>query len=113
MTNDSVVLSALPTQKSARGQKNFGKVPLSSWSPAGDKPVSLISKISRCYTLGVAMDRLFLEPDPVIEAYKRDIDRSLLRERLKKTPAERVDDLVRLADFAEELRRAGQKARKP
>jgi hypothetical protein len=27
-----------------------------------------------------------LEPDPVIEAYKKDIDRSLLRERLKRTP---------------------------
>ncbi|WHZ26673.1 MAG: hypothetical protein OJF51_001469 [Nitrospira sp.] len=26
-----------------------------------------------------------LQPDPVIEAYKRDIDRSLLRENLKLT----------------------------
>ncbi|HZD05311.1 MAG TPA: hypothetical protein VE173_10345 [Longimicrobiales bacterium] len=25
-------------------------------------------------------------PDPVIEAYKKDIDRSLLRENLRKTP---------------------------
>jgi hypothetical protein len=59
------------------------------------------------------MDRPPLEPDPVIEAYKRDIDRTLLRERLKKTPAERVEDLVRLSQFADELRRAGQKSRQP
>jgi hypothetical protein len=48
-----------------------------------------------------------LEHDPVIEAYKAGIDRSLLRERLKRTPAERVEDLVDLARFAEELHRAG------
>jgi hypothetical protein len=47
------------------------------------------------------------EPDPTIEAYKRDIDRSLIRERLKRTPAERVEDLVALAQFADELRAAG------
>ena len=28
--------------------------------------------------------------DPVIEAYKKDVDRSLLRENLKLTPEERV-----------------------
>jgi hypothetical protein len=37
-----------------------------------------------------------LRPDPVIEAYKKDIDRTLLRETLKLTPAER---LARLQDF--------------
>jgi hypothetical protein len=46
------------------------------------------------------------ERDPVIEAYKRDIDRSLLAERLKRTPAERLADLVELARFASELARA-------
>jgi hypothetical protein len=30
-----------------------------------------------------------LEPDPVIEAYKKDIDRTLIRENLKLTPTER------------------------
>ncbi len=51
------------------------------------------------------------EPDPVIEAYKADIDRTLLRERLKRTPAERVQDLVELARFAEELQRGGRRTR--
>jgi hypothetical protein len=49
---------------------------------------------------------LSLAPDPVIEAYKKDIDRSLLRERLKRTPAERVADLVDFARMADELRKA-------
>jgi hypothetical protein len=48
-----------------------------------------------------------LEPNPVIEAYKRDVDRTLLRENLKLTPAERIDKMIRVLAFAEELRRAG------
>ncbi|MGH7274543.1 MAG: hypothetical protein ACREIQ_08830 [Nitrospiria bacterium] len=48
----------------------------------------------------------FLEPDPVIERYKRDIDRTLLRENLKLTVEERFWKLMRLQSFAEELRRA-------
>lgn len=34
-----------------------------------------------------------LEPDPVIEAYKKDVDRTLLRENLKLTPWERLKKL--------------------
>src|SRR5436309_3074235 len=34
-----------------------------------------------------------LEPDSVIEAYKKDIDRTLIRENLKLTPAQRLDKL--------------------
>ncbi len=49
-------------------------------------------------------------PDPVIEAYKRDIDRTLLRENLRRTPEERVRELVRLQCFAVELKRAGTEA---
>ena len=54
-----------------------------------------------------AMDR---SPDPVIEAYKKDIDRTLLQESLKRTPEERLRELQRFLDFAEELRRAGRQA---
>lgn len=49
--------------------------------------------------------------DPVIEAYKRDIDRTLLRQQLRRTPTERVQALMALQRFAEELRRAGGKLR--
>ncbi|HLG22172.1 MAG TPA: hypothetical protein VI382_05095 [Candidatus Manganitrophaceae bacterium] len=51
-----------------------------------------------------------MEPDPVIERYKRDIDRTLLRENLKLTVEERFRKLIRLQRFAEELRRAGGRA---
>ncbi|PYQ54519.1 MAG: hypothetical protein DMF78_05620 [Acidobacteria bacterium] len=49
------------------------------------------------------------EPDPVIEAYKKDIDRTLLRENLKRTVEERLRDLMRLQRFAEEWRRAARR----
>jgi hypothetical protein len=58
-------------------------------------------------------DRAFglaLEPDPVIEAYKKDVDRTLLRENLKRSVEERLRDLTRLQRFAEEWRRAGKRA---
>ena len=51
-----------------------------------------------------------IEPDPVIEAYKKDVDRTLVRENLRRNLDERLDDLLRFQQFAEELRRAGQKA---
>ena len=47
--------------------------------------------------------------DPVIEAYKKDVDRTLLRERLRLTPQERVNALARLLALAEEARRAGDR----
>ena len=53
-----------------------------------------------------------LQGDPVIEAYKRDIDRSLLRENLKLTVEERFLKLMELQRFAGELRKAGQSARR-
>ena len=57
----------------------------------------------------VSRDR---ESDPVVEAYKAGVDRTLIRERLARTPAQRVEDLVELARFAEELREAGAGARR-
>lgn len=51
-----------------------------------------------------------LPPDPVIEVYKRDVDRTLLRENLKLTVEERFLKLMELQCFAEELRQAGRRA---
>ncbi|MBW1699975.1 MAG: hypothetical protein JRH18_22700 [Deltaproteobacteria bacterium] len=50
--------------------------------------------------------------DPVIEAYKKDIDRTLIRENLKRPPEERLRNLIRLQQFAEELRYASRKVQK-
>ena len=54
-----------------------------------------------------------LAPDPVIEAYKKDVDRTLIRENLKLTVTERFEKLMALQRFAEEMRRAGRAARRP
>jgi hypothetical protein len=53
------------------------------------------------------------EPDPVIEAYKKDVDRTLIRENLRLTVEQRFEKLMRLQQFADELRRAGRKVQKP
>jgi len=56
------------------------------------------------------VDNSGFAPDPVIEAYKRDIDRTLLRENLRLTVEERFLKLQDLQRFAAELRRAGRLA---
>jgi len=50
--------------------------------------------------------------DPVIEAYRKDIDRTLLRDNLSRSVDERFARLMELQRFAAELRRAGREARK-
>jgi hypothetical protein len=52
-----------------------------------------------------------ITPDPVIEFYKKDVDRTLIRENLKLTVTERFEKLMALQRFAEEMRRAGKEAR--
>ena len=47
--------------------------------------------------------------DSVIEAYKKDVDRTLIRENLKLTVEQRFLQLFRLQQLAEELKRAGRK----
>ncbi|HET9530218.1 MAG TPA: hypothetical protein VFQ92_07700 [Blastocatellia bacterium] len=53
------------------------------------------------------------EPDPVIEAYKKDVDRTLIRENLRLSVEQRFEKLMRLQQFAEELRRAGRNQELP
>ena len=45
-----------------------------------------------------------LERSPVIEAYKKDVDRTLIRENLKLTPDERVRKMISVLRFAEAVR---------
>lgn len=49
--------------------------------------------------------------DPIIDAYKKDVDRTLIRENLKLTVDERFQRLKKLQQFAEELQRAGKVSR--
>lgn len=50
--------------------------------------------------------------DPVIEVYKKDVDRTLLRENLKLTPQQRSEQLVRFLAAIAEVRRAEEARRK-
>lgn len=49
--------------------------------------------------------------EEIIELYMRDVDRTLLRENLKLTPTERIEKLMAMQRFVEELQRAGREAR--
>jgi len=51
------------------------------------------------------------EPDPMIEAYKVHVDRTLLRQNLMRTPEERLAHLEAARHLANEIRRAGAEAR--
>lgn len=51
-------------------------------------------------------------PDPVVEAYKKDIDRTLLRENLKLSVEDRFRKAMAHMRLVEELRRAGKAARR-
>ncbi len=45
--------------------------------------------------------------DPVIEAYKKDVDRTLIRKNLKLSHEERLQNAMQLQRFAHELQKAG------
>lgn len=49
--------------------------------------------------------------DPVVEVYMRDVDRTLLRENLKLSHAQRLEKLVYFSKFAASLRDAGMRDR--
>ena len=52
-----------------------------------------------------------VDRDPLIEAFKKDLDLTLIHQNLRLTVDERFTQLMELQRFAEELRRAGRKAR--
>lgn len=47
----------------------------------------------------------------IIRLYKRDVDRTLLRRQLSRTPEERFRDVMDRQAAVEEFRRAGREAR--
>jgi hypothetical protein len=49
--------------------------------------------------------------DPVLEAYAKDVDRSLLIDNLRLTPAQRAQRFTDFMMFLEEIQRAGQRLR--
>ncbi len=47
-----------------------------------------------------------LDPCPTIDAYKKDVDRSLLRENLKLSTDGRIKKMISVLQFVEEVRRS-------
>jgi hypothetical protein len=52
-----------------------------------------------------------LEVDPVVEAYKRDVDLTLIRENLRLTVEERVMKMIGALRLAEEVRNSRRHSR--
>ena len=64
----------------------------------------------RRYTRGMALRPEYqLPPDPVTEYFKKDVDRTLLREHLKLTPQQRLEKLVAFMRSLDRLREARQR----
>jgi hypothetical protein len=57
----------------------------------------------------LSRDRLL--PDPVIEAYKKRVDRDLIRENPKRSIEKQILNLMELQRFAEGWRRGDRKGR--
>jgi hypothetical protein len=51
-------------------------------------------------------------PDPLVDAYKRDVDRTLLRENLRKSIDDRLRSLTEMQEFGRELERSVRRSRK-
>ncbi|HEY8924875.1 MAG TPA: hypothetical protein VIU64_10885 [Polyangia bacterium] len=53
-------------------------------------------------------DSISLEPSPVVEAYKVDVDRTLIRENLRLSPDERLRKMISVLRFVEEVQRSAK-----
>jgi hypothetical protein len=59
-----------------------------------------------------ARDEEELQPDPVIDVFKRDVDRTLIREQLRRSIDERVRNMIAALRLAEGLHEAHQRKRR-
>jgi hypothetical protein len=57
------------------------------------------------------LETVALEPDPVVEAYKRDVDLTLIRQNLRLTVEERVSKMIGALRLAEEVRNSRRPSR--
>jgi transcriptional regulator with XRE-family HTH domain len=96
-------------ERAATTQSVVGRVEAGIGSPR-------VETVERLLEAAGFRARIVLEPvapeDPVVRAYQRDIDRTLLRENLRRTPEERVEALRALQRLAAEAQRAGKSRRR-
>lgn len=55
---------------------------------------------------------MVIPPDPVIEEYKRTVDRTLIREQLRRSIDERVENMIAALRLVEELHAAYERRMK-
>ena len=53
-----------------------------------------------------SFETLSLDPNPVIEAYKKDVDMTLVRENLRLSVDDRIKKMVKALELADEIRKS-------
>ena len=96
--------------RAGTAQSIVGRVEAGIGSPRVDTVERLLEAAG--FRASVVLEPIVPE-DSVVEAYKADIDRTLLRENLAKSPEDRVRALQALLRLAAEARRAGRAGRTP
>ncbi len=96
-------------RRAGTAQSVVARIESGKTSPTIDTLQRLLAAAGCTLQLGVATAPA---PDPVIERYKQDVDRTLLRENLKKTPDQRIREMVDLLAFGDEVQRAVRVARR-
>ena len=97
-------------QPRSRGRADTG-TPAPPWRAQGPPTARRGSPSAAANPTGrlhVAASARTGEADPMVEAYKRDVDRTLLRQNLRRSVTERVENLIALQELAAEARRAGR-----
>jgi transcriptional regulator with XRE-family HTH domain len=95
-------------RRAGTSQSSIARLEAGAASPT----LNTLERLARA--AGVSLDiRVAPVPvaDPVVEAYKRDVDRSLLRENMTRSVDERLRALMEMHAAAQELRRATRVAR--
>jgi hypothetical protein len=57
------------------------------------------------------LESISLDESPTVEAYKKDVDRTLIRENLKLTTTARLEKMIAALRLVEELKRASRSPR--
>lgn len=78
-------------ERAGTAQSVVARIDSGRTSPTFETLERLIRAVGSSLRLGLGE---LPAPDPVIELYKRDVDRSLLRENLKKTPDQRIREML-------------------
>lgn len=55
-----------------------------------------------------SFESISLEPNPVIEAYKADVDMTLVHENLRLSVDDRIKKMIKALELAEEIRKSAR-----